>query len=111
MIAAEKPLGCPEHSIATSTPSPSVSSRRNAGTSTDVGSSTTATPSASARARRAAFGSEMYTVDAPAERAQSAASAPIGPAPVTSTRSPGATAARSTPYAATAVGSISAPCR
>src|SRR6185312_11732134 len=36
-------------------------------------------------------------------------SAPIGPAPVTSTRSPGATPARSTPYAATAVGSINAP--
>ena len=42
-------------------------------------------------------GSEMNTSDAPAALAHSAASAPIGPAPVTSTRSPGFTPARSTP--------------
>ena len=72
-------------------------SRSTSGTSAADGSSTVATPSASARARRAAFGSETNTSDAPAARAHSAASAPIGPAPVTSTRSPGFTPARSTP--------------
>ena len=75
-----------------------------------VGSNVAWTPSASAIDRRPALGSDTITVVAPRAMAYSALSMPIGPAPVTSTELPGPTPARSTPRAATAIGSTSAPC-
>ena len=62
------------------------------------------------RAGAGRWGSERYTAAAPAAFAHRTASAPMGPPPVISTVSPGPTLPRSTPYIATAAGSIKAPC-
>src|ERR1041384_3154878 len=80
----------PEHSIAASTPIPAKRSLRWPATSVVLGSSTSATPRLRISAWRLGLGSETKT-RAPSDTAYSAASAPIGPAPVTSTVSPGLT--------------------
>ena len=68
-------------------------------------------PRAIARSRRLAAGSETVMSVTPRLRSTARMSRPTGPPPVTSTRSPGSTPARSTACRAMAVGSVSAASR
>ena len=64
-----------------------------------------------ARSRRAGAGSDTVMSSTPRARSTAVVSSPTGPAPVTSTRSPGATPDRLTVWIAIAVGSVSAAAR
>ena len=102
----------PEHSSTTWTARSAARSGSQAGKrSSSVGSSTSDAPRAAASCRRRSPGSTAMT--GPMPRATSAAMvrAPMGPAPMTITRSPGAAPERVMPCNATASGSARAAWR
>ncbi len=98
----------PEHSTVTSKGG-RVPARTSATTSRSRACSASLAPSCVASARRPACMSVMVTCAAPAARAAISVSSPTAPAPVTSTRAPGATPPRRTAASATLSGSSSAP--
>lgn len=107
VLTARRPMAhvgsYPAASITTSAPSPFVASNTEAAGSSPV---TGSAPCASARRSRSGTGSVTGTRDAPYRNAAFAISTPIGPAPITKTRSPLPTA-RDVTCTAFAIGSIS----
>ncbi len=102
----------PEHSSTTWTARSEIRSGSQGGNfSRSAGSRTTSAPRSSASCLRRSPGSTA--VIGPMPRATRAAmeSAPMGPAPITITLSPGATPERVIPWSATASGSASAAWR
>ena len=93
--AMNNPASVPEHSMAASTPTPSVRSS-TAPTRSGPTGRTSSTPRSWARAARFAFGSTARTWPAPSARAAMAASDPMGPNPVIRMLSPARRRPRST---------------
>ena len=105
-IAVCRRLGTPAHSMTTSAPMPRV--RDWMASVASSGATAVDAPSSMPTRRRISDGSTIRTCPAPAARANCTAKSPIGPAPCTTTVSPGAIRDRRTPWKATVAGSTCA---
>ena len=102
----------PEHSSTTSTaPATTRPGSAMVGTTRSPGWRTAVAPTARASAWRRSPGSAQTTSSTPSARSAAMVSAPIGPAPSTSTRWPGRMPDRVMPCSATASGSARAAAR